>query len=184
MDMKKDVEMEMEMEMLVVMEMEMVMEMVMVVFGAPKTNWAASLGATNASWGLRCASKRLLTSDFVVLGASGPPKGDQESPKKLPRSPQGVPKRLLGSALGALGGPRSSPSHDPRYIHHFQSLQEIPRSPPSHDLSTLSTFQSLQKGDNCVTLSVGPGVGPGPVGPPDTLALADLYIMILLEDNL
>ena len=75
------------------------------------------------------------------------PRSSQEAPKKLPRSPQEAPKRLLGGALGALGGPRSSPSHDPRYIHRFQSLQEPSRRSPSHDLSALSTFQSLPEGD-------------------------------------
>ena len=124
-------EMEMWMEMAMEMEMwmKMEMEMVMVIFGARK-----------ASSELRFASKWLLTSDFEVLEASGVPKGDQESPKKLPRSPKEAPTRLLGGALGALGGPKSSPSHDPRYIHRFQSLQEASRRSPSHDLSTLSTF--------------------------------------------
>ena len=123
-----------------------------------------------------------MTSDFDVLEASGIPKGDQESPesseeapKKLPRSPQEAPKRFLGGALGALGGPKSSPSHDPRYIHRFQSLQEPSRRSPSHDLSALSTFLSLQKKDPGVRLSVE----PGPVGPPDTLAHASIDIRSL-----
>ena len=126
--------MKMEMEMEVAMEMEM--EMVMVIFGFLK-----------ASSEFRFASKWVLTSDFEHLEASGIPKGDQESPessqeapKKLPRSPQEAPKRLLGGALGALGGPKSSPSHDPRYIHRFQSLQDPSRRSPSHDLSALPTF--------------------------------------------
>ena len=67
----------MEMEVAIVMEMGMVM----VIFGARK-----------ASSELRFATKWLLTSDFEVLEASGAPKGDQESPKKLPRSPQEHPK--------------------------------------------------------------------------------------------
>ena len=128
--------MEMEIEVVVAMEMEMEMEMAMVLFGAGK-----------ASSELRFASKWLLTSDFEVLEASGVPKGDQESPessqeapKKLPRSLQEAPKRLLGGALGALGGPKSSPSHDPRYIHRFPSLQAPSRRSPSHDLSALPTF--------------------------------------------
>ena len=131
-----ETKMEMEMEMEVAMETEMEMEMVMVIIGSLK-----------ASSELRFASKWVLTSDFEVLEASGIPKGDQESPessqeapKKLPRSPQEAPKRLLGGALGALGGPKSSPSHDPRYIHRFPNLQEPSRRPPSHDLSALSTF--------------------------------------------
>jgi len=32
-------------------------------------------------------------------------KGDQESPKRLPRRPQEARARLLGGAWGALGGP-------------------------------------------------------------------------------
>ena len=131
------------------------MEMVMVIFGARK-----------ASSELRLPSKRHLTSDLKVLEASGIPKGDQESPessqeapKKLPRSPQEAPKRLLGGALGALGGPKSSPSHDPRYIHRFPSLQEPSRRSPSHDRSALSTFQSLQKGDGSVIRTREPGLG-------------------------
>ena len=129
-------EMEMEMEMEVAMEMEMEMEMGMVIFGSLK-----------ASSELRFASKWVLTSDSEHLEASGVPKGDQESPEsfeeapeKLPRSPQEAPKKLLGGALGALGGPKSSPSHDPRYIHRFPSLQEPSRRSPSHDLSALPTF--------------------------------------------
>ena len=118
------------------MWMEMVMVMVMVIFGARK-----------AMSELRFASKWLLTSDFEVLEASGAPKGDQERPKKfpkaskkLPRSPQEAPKRLLGGALGAFGGPKSSPSQDPRYIHRFPSLPEPSQRSPSHDLSALSMF--------------------------------------------
>ena len=45
------------------------MEMEMVIFEAPK-----------ASWELRFASKRLLTSDFEALEAAGTPKGDPGSP--------------------------------------------------------------------------------------------------------
>ena len=135
--------------------------MVMVIFGS----WKASSE-------LRFASKLPLTSDFEVLEASGAPKSDQESPKKLPRSPLEAPKRLLGGVLGALGGPKSSPSHDPRYIHRFQSLQEASRRSPSHDLSALPTFSSLQKGDKGVKLSVE----PGPAGPPDTLAHVYRYL--------
>ena len=128
--------MEMEMEMEVAMEMEMEMECEMVIFGYLK-----------ASSELRFASKWVLTTDFEVLEASGIPKGDQESPesaqeapKKLPRIPQEAPKRVLGGALGALGGPKSPPSHDPRYIHRFQRFQEPSRRSPSHDLSALPTF--------------------------------------------
>ena len=94
-------EMEMWMEMATEMEMwmEMVMEMVMVIFGARK-----------ATSELRFASKWPLRSDLEVLEASDAPKGDQQKPKKFPqaskkllRSPQEAPKRLLGGALGALG---------------------------------------------------------------------------------
>ena len=128
--------MEMEMWMEMAMEMEMWMEMVMVIFGARK-----------ARSELRFASKWLLISDFDVLEASGAPKGDQErpkkfpkAPKKLPRSPQEAPKGFLGGALGVLGSPKSFPSHDPRYIHRFPSLQEPSRRSPRHDRSALSTF--------------------------------------------
>ena len=72
------------------------------------------------------------------------------------------------------------PSHDLRYIHRFQSLQEASQRSPSHDLSTLSTFQSLQKEDEGVIRTRG----PGPAGPPDTLAhalLTSLYIVIALD---
>ena len=136
MEMEMWMEMAMEMAMEMEMWMEMVMEMVMVIFGARK-----------ARSELRFASKWLLTSDFEVLEASGAPKGDQErpkkfpkAPKKLPRSPQEAPKRFLGGALGALGGPKSSPSHDPRYIHRFQSLQDPSRRSPSQDLAALPRF--------------------------------------------
>ena len=126
----------MEMEMEVEVEMEMEMEMVMVIFGS-----------LEASSELKFASKWVLTSDFEILEASGVPKGEQETPessqkapKKLPRSLQEAPKRLLGDVLGALGGPKSSPSHDPRYTHRFPSLQEPSRRSPRHDLSALPTL--------------------------------------------
>ena len=116
--------------------------------------------------GAQICIKMALTSDFEVLEASGAPKGDQErsekfpkASKKLPRSPREAPKRLLGGALGALGGPKSSPSHDPRYVHRFPSLQEPSRRSPSHDLSALSTFWSLQKGDEGVIRTREPGLG-------------------------
>ena len=38
-------------------------------------------------------------------------------------------------------------SHDPRYIHRSQRLQEVSWRSPSHDLSALSTFQSLRSHD-------------------------------------
>ena len=60
--------------------------------------------------------------------------------------------------MGALGGPKSPPSHDPRYIHRFQSLQDPSRRSPSQDLAALPTFQSLQKGDDRVSNSVEPGL--------------------------
>ena len=131
-------EMEMDIEMAVAMEMEMEMEMEVAI---------VIIGSLKAGSQFKFASKWVLTSDVEALVTSGIPKGDQESPessqeapKKLPRSPQEAPKRLLGGALGALGGPKSSPSHDPRDIHRFQSLQEPSRRSPSHDLSALPAF--------------------------------------------
>ena len=101
MEMEMWMEMAMEMAMEMEMWMKMVMEMVMVIFGARKASSEFSF-----------ASKWLLTSDVEVLEPSGAPKGDQEkpkqlpiAPKKLPRGVQEAPKRLLGSALGVLGGP-------------------------------------------------------------------------------
>ena len=68
----------------------------------------------------------------------------QEAPNKPPRSsrgaPQEAPKRLLGGAFGSSWRSKRIPSHDPRYIHRFPSLQEPSRRSPSHDLSALSTF--------------------------------------------
>ena len=84
------------------MEREREMEMDMVIFGALKANWEVIFGAPKVSWELRFASKRLWTSDFEALEAAGAPKGDQESPKKLPRSFQEASTRLLGGVLGAL----------------------------------------------------------------------------------
>ena len=136
MQMEKEIETETETETETEMEVEMDMETEMEVFGARK-----------ACSELKFASKWVLTFDFEVLEASGVPKSDQESPEssqeapnKLPRSPQEAPKRLLGGVLGALGGPRSSPSRDPRDIHRSQSLQEPSRRSPSHDLSALPAF--------------------------------------------
>ena len=42
------------------------------------------LGAPNASWELRSASRMLLASDVEALEVSGAPRGDQESAKKAP----------------------------------------------------------------------------------------------------
>ena len=154
MEMEMEMETEMEMAMEMGMGMEMWMEMAMEMarememeMGMVMMRVMVICGARKARSELRFASKWLLTSDFEVLEASGVPTGDQESPessqeapKKLARSPQEAPKRLLGGALGALGSPKSSPSHDPRYIHRFPSLQEPSRRSPSHDLSALPTF--------------------------------------------
>ena len=107
------------------------------------------------------------------------PRSSQEAPKKLPRSLQEAPKRLLGGALGVLGGPKGSPSHDPRYIHRFQSLQESSRRSPSHDLSALSAFSSLHKGDECVRVSVEPGLSrarPDPRTRSRTRFLRSLFV--------
>ena len=82
MEMEMWMEMAMEMAMEMEMWMKMVMEMVMVIFGARK-----------ASSELRFASKWCLTLDFEVLEASGTPKGDQESSKTFPRSPQEAPEK-------------------------------------------------------------------------------------------
>ena len=119
--------MEMEVLMKMAMEMEMwmkmVMEMVMVIFGARK-----------ARSELRFAGKWVLTSDFEVLEASGAPKGDQESPKKLPRSPQEAPEE---SSRGSQEAPwrcfgsswRSKKLPKPRSSIH-SSFSEIPRGLP------------------------------------------------------
>ena len=110
------------------------------------------------------------------------PRSSQEAPKKLPRSPQEAPKRLLGGALGALGGPKSSPSHDPRYIHRFQSLQEPSRRSPSHDLSALPTFQSLQKRDEGVRSSREPDVSRARSAPRTRSRTRFLYLYILVSN--
>ena len=117
MEMEMWMEMAMEMAMEMEMWMKMVMEMVMVIFGARK-----------ASSELRFASKWLLTPDFEVLEASGAPKGDQESPKKLPRSPeepsrgsQEAPWRCFGSSW------RSKKPPKPRSSIH-SSVSEVPRT--------------------------------------------------------
>ena len=119
MEMEVAMEMEMEMEMEVAMEMEMEMEMVMVIFGAPR-----------ASSVFRFVSKRFLTSDFEGLEASGAPKGDQESPKELPRSPEEAPTRLLRGALGALWGPRSTQKSPQATILNTFIVFKASKSPP------------------------------------------------------
>ena len=58
----------------------------MVIFGAPKANWGATLGATKANWELRFASKRLLASDFEVLEVFKTPRGDQGSLKEVSKN--------------------------------------------------------------------------------------------------
>ena len=79
----------------------MEMEMEMVISGAPEASWEVIFGAPKASWEFRFASKRFLTSDFEALEVAGTPKGDQGSPKKLPRSFQDAPTWVLGGVLGA-----------------------------------------------------------------------------------
>ena len=53
--------------------------------GAPRARWEVILGAPNASWARRFASRMLLASNFEALQVSGAPRGDQESAKKLPK---------------------------------------------------------------------------------------------------
>ena len=121
--MEMEMWMEMAMEMAMEMWMKMVMEMVMVIFGARK-----------ARSELRFAGKWVLTSDFEVLEASGAPKGDQESPKKLPRSPQEAPGE---SSRGSQEAPwrcfgnswRSKKLPKPRSSIH-SSVSEVPRTLP------------------------------------------------------
>ena len=158
--------------------MEMEMEMVMVIFGAPK-----------ASSVLRFASKRLLTSDFEVLEASGAPKGDQESPKTFPgslqeapekplRGPQEAPWRCFGSSWRSkkLPKPRSS-------IH--SSVSEPPRTlpevPKSRSIDPVDVLEPPEGGPHSYAIgwagpgrpgfpgrgprpgpSPGSGLGPGP----------------------
>ena len=116
------------------MDMDMEMEMEVGIFGAPQSSWVVIFEAPKASWELRFASKRLLTSDFQVLEASGAPKGDQESPKKLPRSPQEAPEE---SSRGSQEAPwrcfgsswRSKKLPKPRSSIH-SSVSELPRTLP------------------------------------------------------
>ena len=110
-------EMWMEMAMEMEMWMEMVMEMVMVIFGARK-----------ARSELRFASKWLLTSDFEVPEASGTPKGDQESPKKPPRSSRGALKRLPRGSLEVLW-----------------ELLEVQKAPQARILDTFIVFRDSKK---------------------------------------
>ena len=128
MEMEMWMEMAMEMAMEMEMWMEMVMEMVMVIFGARK-----------ASSELRFASKWLLTSDFEVLEASGAPKGDQESPKKLPRSPQEAPEepsrgsqeapwRCFGSSWRSKKLPKPRSSIHSSVSEPPRTLPEVPKS--------------------------------------------------------
>ena len=138
-----EMEMWMEMSMEMEMWMEMVMEMVMVIFGARK-----------ASSELRFASKWLLTSDFEVLEAAGAPKGDQESPKKLPRSPQEAPEE---SSRGSQEAPwrcfgsswRSKKLPKPRSSIH-SSVSEPPRSlpevPKSRSIDPVDVLEPPQGG--------------------------------------
>ena len=123
--------MEMAMEMAMEMWMKVVMEMVMVIFGARK-----------ARSELRFASKWVLTSDFRVLEASGAPKGDQGSSKKLPRSPQEAPEE---SSRGSQEAPwrcfgsswRSKKLPKPRSSIH-SSVSEPPRTLPEVPKSRFS----------------------------------------------
>ena len=123
MAMEVETEMEMRMQMEMEMEMKMDMEMGMLIFGSRK-----------ASSEPRFASRWLLTSDFEVLAASGARKGDQESSKKLPRSPQEAPEepsrssqeapwRCLGSSWRSIKLPK------PRSSIH-SSVSEVPRTLP------------------------------------------------------
>ena len=124
MEMEMWMEMAMEMAMEMEMWMEMVMEMVMVIFGARK-----------ARSELRFAGKWVLTSDFEVLEASGAPKGDQESPKKLPRSPEepsrgsrDAPWRCFGSSWRSKELPKPRSSIHSSVSEPPRSLPEVPKS--------------------------------------------------------
>ena len=127
MEMEMEVEIEMEVEMEMAMEMHMQMEME--IFKAPE-----------ASCELTLASKMLFASDFEALEVYGcttsRSREHHKAPGEASRGSYEAPWRCFGSSWD----PESSPSHDPRYIHRFQSLQDPSRRSPSHDLSTLSTF--------------------------------------------
>ena len=105
--------------------------------------------------------KRFLVSYFENLEASGTPKEDQESP----RSHRGAPKCLPRGSLemhwklfGFQKAPEHFPSHDPRYIHRFQGLQECCWRLPSHDLSILLAFWSIRRGSKGAAKSIEKGV--------------------------
>ena len=128
MEMEMWMEMAMAMEMEMEIEMEMVMEMVMVIFGARK-----------ASSERRFASRWLLTPDFEVLAASGAPKGDQESPKKLARSPQEAPEEpsrghqeapwsCFGSSWRSKKLPKPRSSIHSSVSEPPRTLPEVPKS--------------------------------------------------------
>ena len=102
--MEVEVEMVMEMEMEMEFEMGMEMEMGMVEIVILKLR--RHVGSPDLH------RKRLLASDFQASEVFGAPKSDEESPKKLPKRHEEAPTRLLGGALGALGGPWSFPSND------------------------------------------------------------------------
>ena len=145
----------MEMEMEVAMEMEM--QMVMVIFGARK-----------GSSELRFASKWHLTSDFEVLDASGAPKGDQESPKTLPRSPQEAPEepsrgsqeipwRCVGSSWRSKKLPKPGSSIQ-------SAMPKLPRTLPEVPKSRFIGFVNVLEdpaGGGCVTNMRELGLGRG-----------------------
>ena len=56
-------------------------------------------------------------------------KGDQESPKRLPKRHQKAPTRLLGGALGALGGHKAPQGTILDTFIVFKESKSVPGGP-------------------------------------------------------
>ena len=121
----------METQMKMEVEMERVMEVVL--HGVARASWEVIFGAREVSRELRSASERLLALDFEALVVSGGPEGYEESPKKLPSRHPETPRRLIGSAFGVFGGPRSTQESPQATILDtfifFRASKSVPRSP-------------------------------------------------------
>ena len=59
--------------------------------------------ASKATWEPKCASKRLLASDFEALEVSGTPRGDQESLKQVSKGSKVTIHRVCQVIMNSRG---------------------------------------------------------------------------------
>ena len=123
------------------MEMEMVMEMVMVIFGAPKTNWAAILGCHERQLGAQMCIEKVLDIRFCGSGSlwttKRRPGEPQEAPEEPSRGSQEAPWRCFGSSWRSKKLPKPRSSIHSSFSEPRRGLPEVPKSRSIDPVSVL-----------------------------------------------